>query len=247
MCTVIVLNDQVEGYPLVIVANRDERYDRPSRPPELVLYDGAKCLRPWDDEKEGTWIGVAQNGWLVTLTNQDDGKHDTGKQSRGKVVDACLKAGTHSACARILAHIDPNDYNPFNLVLGRPGAMMLVRVLPGEPVEMLPLDSSVNVVTNDCWGALYNNKWATTMLRMEAAVLKSDDHVRRLFAAVNEHSTSTDPFQSLCVHAEEHAFGTRSTSIITVSSNKDVEYWYSEGHPCQSNGLLLAGKLLHTE
>lgn len=253
MCTLIVLNEVVPDHPLVVAANRDERYDRKSSPPDKHLVNSRHILAPTDEEKGGTWMGVAQDGWFVGITNQDDGHHDEGKASRGGIVLAVLHAGSHTAAARVLASLDPERFNPFNLVWGKPGAMFLTRILPGQNIEMEPLPQGIHVISNDCWGHRYDQKldWA----KRSAWSFTSDpppeggiETIRRyllLVLASHHNDTPDDPFQSLCVHADEHSFGTRSSSVITVSNQGVVEYWYSEGAPCQSRGLLLAGSLLH--
>jgi uncharacterized protein with NRDE domain len=249
MCTLMVLSEYLDGYPLVVAANRDERYDRASVPPELNVASGVACLRPWDQEKDGTWLGVAQNGWFVGLTNQDDGKHDPNALSRGKVVTECLHAGNHAAAAKCLQRLDVERYNPFNMVFGRPGAMFLSRICPGCQLEMEPLPPGVSVISNDCCANKYQHK--VEHARAAACCIDPmggiDNAIEGLFHLLGDHTHARDddPFQSLCVHAEEHAFGTRSTSIITVSKGLDVEYWYSEGHPCKSTGLRRFGCLPH--
>jgi len=243
MCTLIILNNVIEGYPLVIASNRDERYDRKSKPPEVVEHNGKRFIRPWDDKKDGTWLGISESGWFVGLTNQDDAQHHNDKLSRGKVVVNCLHAGTHNAVARILSNVDPEYYNPFNLVFGRPGSMFLARIMQGKPVEMEEIPEGISVISNDCWGDKYDAK----LLRAGAlsAVYLSesqtiDNLVDGLHEVLSDHSTvqKDDPFQALCVHALEHHFGTRSTSIIAVSNSSEVEYWYSEGPACCSSAVL---------
>ncbi len=252
MCTLIVLSEVVEGFPLVIAANRDERYDRESLPPHLVKVAGRPFIRPWDQEKDGTWLGVAQNGWFVGLTNQDDGRHDEHALSRGKVVSECLYSGTHRSAAAILKGLDVTRYNPFNMVFGRPGAMFLSRICPGCPLEMEPLPAGISVISNDCCGSKYECKvdWAKRSAQSFCCDPAPEGGIeticRYLLVALSSHrSCEPDPFQALCVHADEYAFGTKSTSIITVSSQMDVEYRYSEGHPCQSPGLSLVGRMEH--
>lgn len=244
MCTLVVLNECVDGYPLIVAANRDERYDRKSSPPETH----GDLIRPWDDERDGTWMGIARDGWFVGITNQDDGKHDEHALSRGHVVSDCLKAANHCAVAKVLKALEPQRYNPFNLVFGRPGAMFLTRVWAGHDLEMIPLEPGVNVISNDCWSHYYDRKVAnTTQLVKDIKSRQIIDVIDSLWTVMHGHDACDDPFQSLCVHAEEHAFGTRSTSIITVSNEKDVMYWYSEGHPCQSKVLECVGRLSHSE
>lgn len=245
MCTLVVLNECIEGYPLVVAANRDERYDRKSLPPE----EHGDLIRPWDEERDGTWMGIRRDGWFVGITNQDDGKHDEHALSRGKIVSSCLEAESHCAVAKVLKALDPARYNPFNLVFGRPGVLFLARVWAGHELELIPIEPGVSVISNDCWDHHYDRKVERTTQLVKA--IKPKHHivqiVDELWSAMHDHDASEDPFQSLCVHAEEHAFGTRSTSIITVSNQKDVDYWYSEGHPCQSKMLMCVGHMPHSE
>lgn len=253
MCTLIVLNECLPDYPLVVAANRDERYDRKSSPPEARTLPGLNVICPRDEVRGGTWIGVAQRGWFVGITNQDDGRHDEGKLSRGKLVEHLLLAGTHTVAAKILACVDPDHYNPFNLVFGRPGAMFLTRVLPGHDVEMEPMPLGINVVSNDCWTDRYKEKtdWARGMawsLIFDPYVGDIEIAKTRLLVTLASHfshrHSKSDPFQSVCVHADEHAFGTVSSSLITVSNQGLVEYWFKEGAACQHTRLTLAGRLL---
>jgi len=158
VCTLIILNEVTPGYPLIVAANRDEQYDRRSSPPVIRELPGLSLICPTDEVRGGTWIGVTDCGWFVGITNQDDGKHDDNKLSRGQLVRRLLTSPTHTEAAAVLAHVDPSQYNPFNLVFGRPGAMFLSRVLPGKPIEMEPLPTGVSAVSNDCWGDRYVEK-----------------------------------------------------------------------------------------
>lgn len=250
MCTLVILNEHLTSHPLVVAANRDERYNRKSRPPETHHVNGRTVIRPWDDEKDGTWMGIAQNGWFVGITNQDDGKHDSRLKSRGKIVDRALAGGNHRSVAGLLAGIDPCEYNPFNLVFGRPGALFLTRVYPGCHLEMEPLPKGISIISNDCIGTHYQCK-LNHAHAMACAIEPEDseaDVTVKLMRLLSSHDNAKDdPFQALCVHADDYCFGTRSTSVITVSNQGVVEYWYSEGPPCQNQGLMLAGTMLHLD
>lgn len=246
MCTLIVLNETVEGHPLVVAANRDERYDRLSRSPEVH----GDIIRPWDDERDGTWMGVTREGWFVGITNQDNGTHDETALSRGHVVRDCLYAGTHSGACKVLASLDAKRYNPFNLVFGRAGSMFLCRVMDGLSRELVELHQGISVISNDCWGEAYLSKVLTAR---KLARCMTDPPPRggieririHLKVALLSHigAAEGDPYQALCVHADADSFGTRSSSLVTVSKEGAVEYWYSDGHPCQSDGLRLMGRL----
>lgn len=177
-------------------------------------------------------------------------KHDPGPKRECMRCKArrALEADTHCAVAKILKALDPTRYNPFNLVFGRPGALFLARVWAGRELELVPLLPGASVISNDCWERQFDRKTARAGQLVQS--IKSSniiETVDSLWGMMRDHDDCDDPFQSLCVHAEEHAFGTRSTSIITVSNQKDVDYWYSEGHPCQSKMLMCVGHMSHSE
>ena len=248
MCTIIVLNEHVEGYPLIIAANRDERHARASSPPAMGLTrTGARYIRPWNDERGGTWMGVGEKGWFVGITNQDDGVLERAACSRGRVVRDCLLAAEHAKAAKVLSGLDVSKYNPFNVVFGRPGAMFLTRINTSFLAEMEPLPAGINVVSNDCLGSAFKAKtdhassWSSYVSSYDS-IGSVRDKLFRLMCSHDNH-TLEDPYQALCVHDDSKSFGTRSTSIITVSKDGNVEYWYSEGHPCQSMGLALACRI----
>ena len=70
MCTLAVALGADRRWPVVVAANRDERLGRPSE--GWALRDGAggpRYAAPRDAEAGGTWIGVAQTGLLVGITN----------------------------------------------------------------------------------------------------------------------------------------------------------------------------------
>ena len=59
----------VDRYPVIIAANRDEHYDRPSAPPALWS-TRPKILAGKDLLAGGTWLGVNEHGLLVGILNR---------------------------------------------------------------------------------------------------------------------------------------------------------------------------------
>lgn len=250
MCTLVILHRVHDRYPLIVAANRDEFYERPSQGPDLLQTLPLAVLAPKDLQRGGTWLGAGQGGWFVGLTNQDDGTHEEGKLSRGDVVTRCLLTSDHRSAAKLLASLDPNDYNPFNLVFGRVDAMFLSRVHRAGAVELEPIPEGITVVSNDCAGNAYRRK------ENHAGVLAS--HVdpgdtdiallRKLGALLADHSHGRpNPYQSLCVHDDARGFGTRSSSIITFTQDGDVTYYHSEGQPCRSEGFTFCRRLYNAD
>jgi uncharacterized protein with NRDE domain len=247
MCTLIVAHQVHPKYPLIIGANRDEFYDRPAEEPDLLQILPLAVVAPKDLRGGGTWMGAAQGGWFVGLTNQDAGDLIMGKESRGHVVRECLLLGDHRLATRFLVGLNPLDYNPFNLVFGRPGAMFLCRVHHDRPIDLEIIDEGVTVVANDCSGeARYRRREnrATKGAKLIVADDSEDAIVTKLEDVLKSHDGGVDPYQSLCVHDDARGFGTRSSSVVLVSKDRDVDYYHSEGHLCCSAGLSLRRHLV---
>jgi uncharacterized protein with NRDE domain len=231
---------------LVIVANRDESYGRRSQGPGFKQVNGVRMMMPHDELKGGTWMGVTENAWFVGITNQDAGRIDT-VFSRGHVVQAAIEYGCHRDVAMQLMKLNDEYYNPFNLVFGKPGALFVSTWMKDFPLEMVPLQDAVCVVSNDCVGSNYNRKVARAKLRVSELLVTTQapgEILHGLLGVMADHASAlpNDPFQGLCVHSEEHHWGTRSTSMVTVSNQGVVEYWYSEGPACESTGFVRSGQ-----
>ena len=69
MCTLALYFKVFPGYPLVVAANRDEHYDRPSAPPSITGTDPT-ILAGTDLRAGGTWLGVNEYGLLVGILNR---------------------------------------------------------------------------------------------------------------------------------------------------------------------------------
>lgn len=120
MCLVLFAYRSHQEFPLVIAANRDERYDRPTAP-AAYWKDSPDILAGRDLEAGGTWLGITRQGRFAAITNLR-GSTNTNKdvKSRGHLVRDFLMGDmdplTYSQ--NILA--DAHRYSGFNLLVGDP-------------------------------------------------------------------------------------------------------------------------------
>ncbi|MFO7985449.1 MAG: NRDE family protein [Desulfatiglandaceae bacterium] len=118
MCLLLLAHQAHPDYPLIIAANRDEFYERPTAP--LAFWDDIpEVLAGKDLRSGGTWLGITQEGRIAAVTNfRDPTSQRPNAPSRGQLVKDFL-AGMESPAA-YLAGLVPNAraYNGFNLVLG---------------------------------------------------------------------------------------------------------------------------------
>ena len=68
MCLILFANRTHPEYPLVIAANRDETYARPTAPAAFWEDDPRICAGR-DLEQGGTWLGVTRGGAFAAVTN----------------------------------------------------------------------------------------------------------------------------------------------------------------------------------
>ena len=86
MCLITVACGLRADYPLILAANRDEFFARPTDPARFWP-ETPHLLAGRDLEQGGTWLGITRNGRIAALTNFRDGtRKRAGRRSRGWLV-----------------------------------------------------------------------------------------------------------------------------------------------------------------
>lgn len=90
MCLITFAYKKHKKYKLIIVANRDEFYQRPTAPASWWT-DEPSILAGRDLRGNGTWVGFNKNGRFAALTNYRDGFNEQkNAPSRGHLVTSFL-------------------------------------------------------------------------------------------------------------------------------------------------------------
>lgn len=112
MCLILFAIDQHPEFPLVLAANRDEFYDRPTTP--MHWWPGNRCLAGRDDRSGGTWLAIAPDGMITAVTNVREGSSEPGRLTRGKLPLLALEQPVDE----LKQHLADNGnlYAGFNLV-----------------------------------------------------------------------------------------------------------------------------------
>lgn len=117
MCLIAFAVDTDPACPLLLAANRDEFFDRPTEAlHRWTLPDGTGVVAGRDLRDGGTWLGMSETGRVAMLTNVRSANPGPGRRSRGELTTRWLQAG-HSWEA-LLSGLDAADYGGFNLVVG---------------------------------------------------------------------------------------------------------------------------------
>lgn len=117
MCVIFFSYKQIPEYPLILLANRDEFYERPTAKADY-WEDFPNILAGRDLVGNGTWLGVTKTGRFSTVTNFRDPNQKRGTISRGSLVADFLK--TDIPAEEYLQNIktNANKYTGFNLLIG---------------------------------------------------------------------------------------------------------------------------------
>ena len=117
MCLLVLAYRVHPRLPIVIAANRDERYARPSE--ALGVWPDAPDICAGRDLVQGgTWLGLTQRGRFAALTNFRQGAPQAGARSRGQVVLDYLRSSSspEQYAAQLAAHAD--QFAGFSAIIG---------------------------------------------------------------------------------------------------------------------------------
>jgi uncharacterized protein with NRDE domain len=117
MCVIFFAYKMHPEYPLILLANRDEFYARPTA-----------AARVWEDFPEvfagrdlvhgGTWLGIRKPGRFAAVTNYRDPFAPPGKFSRGDLVGDFLKNAYPVNDYLLKIKNRAADFSGFNLLVG---------------------------------------------------------------------------------------------------------------------------------
>lgn len=117
MCLILLAVDSHPRYSLVVAANRDEYYVRPTR-----------ALQPWPEQPHllagkdltagGTWLGLTRSGRFAAITNARGAVAPPQARSRGALTLDFLLGDTTPADYVARIHGEGARYAGFNLLVG---------------------------------------------------------------------------------------------------------------------------------
>ncbi len=102
--------------PLLLVANRDEFYARPSA--ALHAWADAPIVAGRDLQAGGTWLGISRSRRMAALTNyRHPAMMRSDAPSRGELVSGFLQGDANAADYLSQLKARAGQYNPFNLLV----------------------------------------------------------------------------------------------------------------------------------
>ncbi|MGF6205218.1 NRDE family protein [Pseudomonas frederiksbergensis] len=137
MCLIVFAWRPGHAQPLIVAANRDEFYARPTQP--LAQWAHAPHVHAGRDlEAGGTWLGIGANGRFAALTNIRDPRQPASRTSRGELVAGFLSGemSIDDYLSDVVAR--SAEYAGFNLLIGNTNELWHFNARDTEAVMLAP-------------------------------------------------------------------------------------------------------------
>lgn len=242
MCIILFAYNCHPQYRLVVAANRDEFYNRPTLP-AAFWDDNPNILAGRDLRENGTWMGISTTGRFAALTNyRDPANIKPQAPSRGHLVQDYLNSDLAPKPYLDQLADGGGAYNGFNLLLGTRESLfyysnrekLMRKVTPGihgmsnslldvpwpkvsRGITALANALQVeNIAAHDLFNIMTNQEQPADQDLPQTGV---NLELERMLAPIFVHSPN---------------YGTRLTSVILVGHNHQVQFWertYIDKHP----------------
>ncbi len=214
MCVIAWAWQAHPHYPLVVLANRDERHARASAP--LGWWEGGapNILAGRDLEAGGTWLGVTRSGRFAALTNRR-GVKPAGAASRGELTTQFLVAATPADVAAGSLAEAKIGYAGFNLLLGDGARLALVSNREPNRALMPGIHGMANGALDEPVSKV--ERLVTLLDRWSGAAAEPDTGAWFEFLADGKPAEKDRPESAVFVRGP--SYGTRSSSIVLFGSD----------------------------
>lgn len=240
MCLLAVAYEAHAEHPLIVTANRDEYYGRPTE--SMHWWPDAPILAGRDLEAGGTWLGLSREGRIGALTNVRSGPPQPGARSRGAlVVDFLQSARSAQEWARE-ASSGLDAYAGFNLMIYDAAELMFVS---NHPRQVQRLERGVYALSN----AMLGQSWPKiehARAQLQQALEEGDLALATLLSLLSSRQTYAPhllPNTGISPALEEllsspfivsDEYGTRASTAVVVSrdgSTAVAERCFERGLP----------------
>jgi uncharacterized protein with NRDE domain len=232
MCLIFLSWRTHPDYRLVVAANRDEFYARPTA--QAAYWEDAPGLLAGRDlEGGGTWLGVSRSGRFAALTNYRRGGVNAARApTRGRLVSDFLLSGyTPGDYLEALAE-RAGAYNGFNLLVADRDNLHWFSTHGGAPRRLEPGNYAVsNDLLDTPWPKVARGRKGFESLLQARAI-----DVAAMFELLMDRQTAADeilPDTGIGLERErvlspifvtDGEYGTRSSTVVLMGADGGVEF-----------------------
>jgi Transport and Golgi organisation 2 len=231
MCLLAVQYRLVPESPILVAANREEYFDRPSLSPSIQS-GKPRVLCGIDQKAGGTWLGVNQNGVFVGICNRATATPLFGQRSRGLLGLDLLRCGSaRKALDKAQAEFAKTRYEGCNIIVA--DAKDGFAIHADDRQEVVELKDGLNII-----GARDLNDPEDGRVQMARRLLTLqtlDSPVKFLAVASKVFARSPVGPGRPSMVVRNADYGTVSSTLIALGVKpRDAIYQFSSGAPDQS-------------
>ncbi|MDP4551381.1 NRDE family protein [Alkalihalobacillus macyae] len=232
MCLIGIALHAHEKYPFILIANRDEFYERPTERAQF-WQDEPQILAGRDLKAMGTWLGVTSSGKVAALTNYREPGEKPKERSRGDLPLDYLRTDQSITTYMEEVNAKSTAYNGFNLIAGHFNELYYYSNRQNQIIQM---QEGIHGVSNH----LLNTSWPKVDgLKNELSTYLSNEpdiRIDHLFEMLNKAEPAPDkdlPHTGVSIEWERmlspifiasDLYGTRAQTIITVNNEGQVTF-----------------------
>jgi len=232
MCLILFAYQVHPSYRLILAANRDEFYDRPSAPADFWIKH-PQVLAGLDLKAKGTWLGVTKAGKFAAITNyRDPASWKADAPSRGKLVSQYLTGASNPE--KYLKNVSQkaHAYNGFNFLLGDLQDLFVYSTRGETRKLSAGIYGLSNRLLDTPWPKVKRGK----KLLKEALTQKGKGLEEALFALLADRHVPPDnqlPQTGINLEWERilspmfitsPVYGTRSSTVLLMGNNKSITF-----------------------
>lgn len=231
MCLILFSYMNHPVYRLVLAANRDEFYERPSLPAGFWEEDN-NILGGKDLQAGGTWLGITRTGRFAAITNyREPDAFKPNAPSRGKLISNYLQAASNPCDYLREVAARSSSYNGFNILAGDTEKLCYFSNRDGGVKELAP---GIYGLSNH----LLDTPWPKVALgkSLLGSVLDGEVVPEKIFQVLRDSTQPKDselPRTGVTMEWERvlssifitsPIYGTRSSTLITIDYEGNVNF-----------------------
>jgi hypothetical protein len=229
MCTLAILYRVARGTPILLAANREERFDRPTQYPKIQS-GLPRIVCGIDRQAGGTWLGVNQYGLVCAVTNRPKANLPLEPRSRGLLCRELLGLrSAKEAAAQAVKELSTGAYAGANYLCA--DARYAAVVHGGNRVDVVDLEPGLHVLTGGNVNDPKDERHEFVRRMLTLQTLDSSVTFLAVASRVFSRRPDRDGRRGVVITGSE--FGTVSSTLLSLPRKiQHAVYQYSPGPPC---------------
>ena len=228
MCILAIQYKLVPETPILVAANREESYDRPSLTPSIQS-GKPRILCGLDQRASGTWLGVNQHGLFAAACNRFKFTPPASPRSRGVLCRELLRAGSaRRAVDLALDEVSSGKYDGVNFVIADSDSGWVVH--GGDDYGAVELHEGLSIIGNSDVNDMRDERIKLAQRLLTLQTLDSPVKFLAVASKVFARPASGPNRPSMVMRNSER--GTVSSTLLALGLKpRDAIYQYADGAP----------------